>query len=229
MTAEPMPPVDPMARSGARWCDTHSRWECAANVARAHHASAMVGQAYCYNHVGKTTAEARAEGRARSAAWDLQAAAELPPVNTAAGILALIHMSTRRLAIYSNELRVQYEIDGASGLVGGTWVAGRAGEGVQSGEQLRGLVKLEMEEKKFLAYLLKEAHGMRIDEQQIELAQGQAAIVSAGLRAAIEAAGPDLLPATRSRMVAAFLDIVEGRGGGPAGGSPTPELEGGGV
>lgn len=162
-------------------------------------------------HVGKSTGVAKTEGEANLVAWSLSAAAELPPLNLQEGMLALIHLTAARHSVYAEELRLQYEAEGAAGLVGGTWTAGRGGEAIQSGEQLRGLAKLEGEERDKLARYLKDAHAMGIATQAVELAQGQAEIVVLAFRAALDAAGAELLPAVRGVVVKTFLEGL-GRG-----------------
>lgn len=217
-TGHPMTDTDPMTRSGARWCDKHDRWECNANIGN-HHANAIRGQAKCKNCVGKTTAVAKAEGKANLAAWSLEFAAGLGAVNLHERMLALIHLTAARHGIYAEQLRLQHAADSAGGLIGATWVVGRGGEGVQSGEQMRGLVKLEFEERKFLAHLLERAHAMGISTQALELAQGHAQIVVVAFRAAVEAAGAELIPAVRMVMTAAFLGALESSVELPAGSS----------
>jgi hypothetical protein len=144
-------------------------------------------------------------------AWSLSAAADMPPLNLHEAMLALIHLTTARHAVYAEELRAQYAADGAGGLVGATWAVGRGGESVQSGEQLRGLARLEGDERDKLARYLKDAHAMGIATQAIELAQGQAEIVTVAFRGALDAAGAELVPAVRGVIVQAFLERL-GRG-----------------
>lgn len=221
-----MNPDDPMNRSGARWCGQHSKWECNANKAD-HHAPAIRGMAKCRYHVGLELDLAKTQGEHNLAVWSAQAGTGM--VDPAEAVMSQLRLLCLRADTVGELLRVQVADEEVGGIIGKTYAAGRDGQRVETGESSRGLVKYEMDLRDRVVKYAEAAHRMGIATQAIELAQGQAAIVSAGLRAAIEAAGPDLLPATRSRMVAAFLDIVEGRGGGPAGGSPTPEFEGGGA
>lgn len=216
MTAQLMRQDDPMRRSGAVWCDLpgHGRWECAGDSKRSKvrcHQPAITGTDRCRMHAGEKASVARAKGDANMAAWSLEVAAELPPLHPHDRMLALIQLTSYRHAVYAEELRQLYVAEGAGALVGSTWTAGRGGESVQTGEQIRGLTKLEGDERDKLARYLKAAHDMGIATQVIELAQGQAEIVVLAFRAALEAAGASLLPADRAVMVETFLHRLGGR------------------
>jgi hypothetical protein len=217
MTAEPasaMQPDDPMQRSGAVWCEVHTRWECSRDSKRSKarcHGPAMTGLDRCRMHVGTKSSVARARGEANLVAWSLEAAGGLPAVDPGDRMMALIHLTTARHAVYAHELQEQYEAERAGGLVGATWAVGRGGESVQSGEQLRGLAKLEADERDRLARYLKNAHDMGIAERVIELHQGQAQLVVSAFMAGLGAL-PGLLPADRDAALRAFLT---GLGRGP--------------
>lgn len=228
MTAEPMHGDDPMQRSGARWCEDHELWECSKQRSKGRgqcHGPAVRGLDRCRMHLGRGMDLAKTQGEDNLAIWSAQAASGLAVVDPADAVMAQLRVAVYRADLYGELLRLQVADEEVGGIVGATYAAGRDGVRVETGESARGLAKLEAEWRDRVVRYSEVAHRMGIATRAIELAQGQAAIVSAGLRAAIEAAGPDLLPATRGRMVAAFLDIVEGRQG-PAG---VPVLEGGGV
>lgn len=172
-------------------------------------------------HSGKKSAVAKAQGEANLVAWSLEAAGRLAPLDLADRMLALIHLTTARHAVYAHELHEQYSVEHAGGLVGATWAVGRGGESVQSGEQLRGLAKLEADERDRLARYIRNAHDMGIAERVIELHQGQAQLVVTAFVAGL-AALPSLLPADRDVALRTFLTKL--------GRSPVePELEAGGV
>jgi hypothetical protein len=208
-TPSGMRPNDLMRRSGAVWCDRedHHRWECRHNSKRSGercHGPAITGTDACRMHPGTTSAVAKARGEARMAAWSLEAAGEQPAPDLEGQMLALITMTTYRLEVYSQRLLLQFEEGEDSGLVGVTYAAGRDGGPVATGEQLRGLAKLEGDERDRLARYIKSAHDMGIAERVVELQQSTARRLFEAYVASFEVV-PELLPAQRDSMLRAFL------------------------
>jgi hypothetical protein len=195
---------DPMARSGARWCPEHSRWECSANKPD-HHASAVRGMAKCRHHVGKQLDLAKTQGEANLAAWSAVAGREQEPLDLGQTVMEQLRVAVIRADIYGELLRIQISDEEIGGLVGPSYAAGRDGQRVETGEQVRALVKLEAEWRDRVVKYAEVAHRMGIATRVIELAQGQAEIVVLAFRAALEVAGAELLPGVRAAMVETFL------------------------
>jgi hypothetical protein len=204
---------------GAFWCLTHTRWECTRNSKRTKercHDLAIRGRDACKTHIGESTELAKAKGEANilAAAWSGMGEVEqLQPAETA---LRLLTMSWMRVHVYAERLRLMFEEHPDEALVGVTYAAGRDGARVETGEQIRGMAKLEGDERDRCARLTKMCHDMGIAERHIELQQAQAAIVVGAMRGAMDVAGSELLPGTRDAMLRAFLSGL----------NQVPELEG---
>lgn len=212
-----MRPDDPMRRSGAVWCDQHGRWECSKSAKRTKvrcHQPAIRGTAACRQHVGTSTELAKSKGQANLLAWSLVANASEPNMDPASVVMQAIRVTYHRLELLGAMLQAQLERQKTIGLVGPTYAAGRAGERVQTGEQLRALTRLEADERQLLVRFAKTAHDMGISERQLELEQAQAAQVVTAVGAGLEALSLD--GEQRDRFLAAFLGAL----GRPAPGSP---------
>lgn len=215
MTTRPMDVTALMQQSGARWCDDHGRWECSGKKhgGEACHAPAIKGLSKCRVHAGKSLDLAKTQGEANLLAWSAQAAAEqgLKPLDPGAAVMDQLRVAVLRADIYGELLRLQVAGEDEGGLIGPTYAAGRDGARVETGEQVRALARLEAEWRDRVVRFAKAAHDMGIAERHIELQQAQAAIVVSAMRAAMDAAGPELLPGTRDAMLRAFLGAL-GRG-----------------
>lgn len=217
MTAEPaeqaIRPDDPMRHSGARWCGDHGRWECAKHRKSGLdcHQAAIGGLDRCRVHAGIASKLAKAEGAANLAAWSITAAMEQPPRDPGALVMAALEMSIMRVQVLGELLRLQVEDEDYEGLIGRTHAAGRDGVRVETGEQARGLARMEREERITMVQFAKTAHDMGIAERVIELHQGQAQLVVSAYVASL-AAVPSLLPADKDLMLRTFLT---GLGRGP--------------
>jgi hypothetical protein len=171
-----MTEVDPMARSGAIWCETHRRWECAS--AKKHHATAIRGMALCKNCAGTSTEVAKAKGQANLLTWSLLADDDPGPLMDPAGlVLRALRLAVMQFELISARLRLQVEEDDATGLIGPTYAAGRDGARVETGEDARALVKLKDAALDRVVRYAKTAHDMGIDARRLELEQAQASIV----------------------------------------------------
>lgn len=227
MTGRSMHPDDPMHRSGAVWCDQHDQWECAKNSKRSGvrcHAPAIRGTATCRMHPGKSTALAKAQGEANLLAWSTQAAAEEKPMDLGRVVMDQLRVAVLRADLYGELLRLQVVageqldeetgelVDDAdagldsSGLVAPTYTIGREGQRYQTGEQVRGLAKLEAEWRDRAVRFAKTAHDMGIDERAIELEQAKAEQVVAAVRVGLEAI--ELDGAARERFIGAFVGAL---------------------
>lgn len=219
MSTGPMNPADPMSQAGARWCTEHSRWECAANLGRAHHGVAIRGMPYCRHHVGKTTALAKAQGEANLLAWSTAAAAEERPLDVGQVVMDQLRVAVLRADLYGELLRIQVEAAAGSedlevdGLVAPTYTIGREGQRYQTGEQVRGLAKLEAEWRDRAVRFAKTAHDMGIDERQVELEQAKATQVVSAVGVMLDAM--DLTAEQRQVGVRTLLAAL-GRGEGSA-------------
>jgi hypothetical protein len=220
MTAEGMPPEDPMRLSGAVWCEDHGRWECVRDSKRSGarcHGPAIGGLDRCRMHAGLASGLAKAKGAANLLAWSTAYVGDTKPLDPGQTVMNALHVSVLRAELLGELLRVQVEDQDYDGLIGVTSTAGRDGGSVTTGEQLRGLVRMEAEERDRSVKFAKAAHDMGIAERHIELQQAQAAIVVGAMRAAMDVAGSELLPGTRDAMLRAFLSGLQ----------QVPELEAG--
>lgn len=208
MTVELMSQDDPMRHSGARWCEDHSRWECAAKKPD-HHASAIRGMAMCRHHAGKALDLARTQGEANLLAWSAAAGVDAKPLDPGAVVMDQLRVAALRADIYGELLRLQVAGEDDAGLVGPTYAAGRDGARVETGEQVRALARLEAEWRDRVVRFAKAAHEMGIAERHIELEQAKAAMVVAAFRAAMEAGGAEVTPVLRDLMTRAFLAVLE--------------------
>lgn len=209
-----MSQTDLMTRSGARWCEDHERWECSKQRSKGRgdcHQPAVRGMHACRNHVGKELDLAKTQGEANMAAWQAAGNSDKPPLDLGAAVMDQLRVAVIRADIYGELLRIQISAEEIAGLVGPTYAAGRDGARVETGEQVRALARLEAEWRDRVVKYAETAHRMGIATQVIELAQGQAEIVVLAFRAALEAAGAELLPGVRALMVERFLERL-GRG-----------------
>lgn len=197
-----------MTRSGATWCEKHTRWECSAKVGREHHATAMRGMAHCKHHVGKTTALARAQGEANLLAWATTAHVGAAPLDPGQVVMDQLRVAVLRADLYGEMLRLQLGDEGIGGLVGLTYAAGREGARVETGEGPRGLGRLEAEWRDRVVRFAKAAHDMGIAERHVELEQERAQLVTTAFLAALEVGA--LLPEVRSLMIERFLERLGG-------------------
>jgi hypothetical protein len=197
-------PDDPMIRSGARWCGEHGWWECTAKKPD-HHAPAVRGNSKCRFHLGKRLDLAKTQGEANLAAWSAAAGRDQEPLDLGQAVMEQLRVAVIRADIYGELLRIQISDEEIGGLVGPSYTAGRDGARVETGEQVRALVKLEAEWRDRVVRYAEVAHRMGIATRVIELAQGQAEIVVLAFRAALEVAGAELLPGVRAVMVETFL------------------------
>ncbi|MBA2952138.1 hypothetical protein GON03_19165 [Nocardioides sp. MAH-18] len=194
---------DLMARSGARWCETHDRWECSAKKPD-HHATAIRGLALCKNHAGRSLAVAKALGEANLAAWSTAAKpADAVALDPGTVVLDQLRVAVMRADLYGEMLRWQLEVEDEVGLVGTVYAAGRDGARVETGERARGLAQLEAAERDRVVRFAKTAHDMGIAERHVELEQERASLVTAAFRAALGVL--ELLPADRDLAVRTFL------------------------
>ena len=171
------------------------------------HASAIRGMRYCRHHVGKTTDLARAQGEANLLAWSTAAAVDEQPLELGKVVMDQLRVAVMRADLYGELLRLQVEVDVEDGLVGPTYAIGREGQRHQTGEQVRGLARLEAEWRDRAVRFAKTAHDMGIDQRHVELEQAKAEQVVAAVRLGL-AALPGLLPADRDAFLRAFLGAL---------------------
>ncbi|GAB2762400.1 hypothetical protein GCM10027273_44910 [Nocardioides pakistanensis] len=209
----PMCDDDPMRQSGATWCDDHERWECSKNTKRGSvrcHGVALRGLDRCRLHRGIARDIARAQGEANLLAWSSAAGKDAAPLDPGATVMDQLRVAVMRADLYGELLRVQVVDEDYTGLVGPTFAAGRDGARVETGEQVRGLARLEAEWRDRVVRFAKAAHDMGIAERHVELEQQKAQLVVQAFLAALGAINP--VPADRDLALRTFL---QGLGRGP--------------
>lgn len=148
----------------------------------------------CPAHVGKTLARAKAEGQIRV---DLETwGVDETIVDPADQLLRLISQSARRAAHYADLLESEYMEKKTAALIGVHYVttsgdAEGTTKAVASGEYIRGLAQLEMNERQFCAKLCTQAVTAGIEERRVRLAERQVDQLDVVLRAVILGLGHD--------------------------------------
>lgn len=233
MTMTLMPDEDPMSRSGARWCDAHRKWECSKHSRRSEdgncHQWAITGTATCRLHSGRTLAAAKAIGAANMLVWSTQAAGDAPGLDPGRVVMDQLRVAVLRADLFGELVRLQMIEDPSGGIVGVTRAAGHDGGAVETGEQVRGLVKLEAEWRDRAVRFAKTAHDMGIAEREIEMAEVDAQRTINGFIESVTVLDElldsrDLIAEIRDRMVRRFLQALDRELGLP----PDGELEQGG-
>lgn len=125
-------------------------------------------------------------------------------------LLRLLAQSSRRAALYADLLERQYEGTaawlaeysgtGIAALVGHKFDLDKDGNPVAVEEAVRGLVRLEGEERDRCARFAKLALDAGIAERQVRLAEQQGALIARALRTMLERSGVD--EATRALVLA---------------------------
>lgn len=192
---------DLMRQAGAIWCDQHKRWECSKQSKRHKgqrcHASAVRGTAVCRHHGGQPTQLLKAKGAAAITAWDAMAGD--PNVSSSEVVMRVLQMTWLRVNLLSGLLREQFEAEQAfrasvspgspamaaltaalggaddvgpgAGLIGHTRSAAPGIGTYVTGEALRGLARMEADERERAVKFAKAAHDMGIAEKHLALAE----------------------------------------------------------
>lgn len=146
--------------------------------------NAVDGTELCRMHPGKTLARAKAEGAVRTAvlAWGLGDVCADP----GEVLLRLVTQSAARAQAYAAELEQQVADDGAlrKALIGQAY-----GEFGPVGEYVRGLVRLEAEERDRCAGMATKAIAAGLAERQVRLAERQGALLAEVIRRVLEDLG----------------------------------------
>jgi hypothetical protein len=187
-----------MNPAGARWCETHQRWECTKRSKRRPgddcHASPIRGTAVCRNHGGQSTEVLKARGEAVTA-WS--ALSGQPEISHTDAVLGMLQMSWLRAHLYASLLERQFAqaqaqaedvgggagegLDGdpaiglGAGLVGHTRGAVKDIGIYVTGEAARALTVLEGQERDRCVRYAKTAHDMGIAEAQVRMTEQQGA------------------------------------------------------
>lgn len=171
MTTEVMEPASGMepTKCGHYGYRNNSGGPCGAWVVK--------GTRACRRHAGKTLARAKAEGAVRAAviAWGLGDVCADP----GEVLLRLVTQSAARAQAYAAELE-QHVAESDSlrkALIGEAW-----GEFGQQGEFIRGLVRLEAEERDRCAGFATKAIAAGLAERQVRLAERQGALLAEAVR-----------------------------------------------
>lgn len=149
----------------------------------------MLGGTVCHMHGGKNPrVKAKAQLRVEMRAWGFDA----PTVDPVVTMIALVSQSAMRVQIYATEISEFIAFHHGRGvairdaLVGQTWITVENDEGqsesVRSGEYLRGIVQLEMQERRLCADLCKVAIGAGLAERQVRAAEAQGQLWAQVLR-----------------------------------------------
>lgn len=144
----------------------------------------------CDRHSGKTRARAKAEGQVRLelAHWGV----DDQIVDPAEQFLKLIAQSARRAAHYAELLVADFMDRGVAALVGVGYTKGDDGDKpVHTGEYLRGLARLEADERAFCAKLCGDAIRAGIEERRVRLAEKQFDLMDQVLRSVLLELGHD--------------------------------------
>lgn len=208
---EPTQPTQPKQPhpGGARWCETHLRWECTKRRNRGRgtcHAPAIGGLDACRMHVGMPLGVAVARGQAVTAFSSLGA---MPAVDPGFAVLSMLHVSFLRAHLYAGLLEDQVEDQaddpvggwgedgeegyprgvagqpsaaGVAGLIGHTYSADKVAGIFASGEARRALVDLEAQERDRCVRYAKTAHDMGIAEREVKLAESQGQLLASVVR-----------------------------------------------
>jgi hypothetical protein len=214
-----------------RWCDQHSKQECAKQRKGGGlcHGAAITGLDACRMHAGQRVEVAKAKGEALSA-W--RAVPGRPGVSPSEAVMAMLHMSWARVHVYAGLLERQVaqaqELDGGQGLGGGGDPELGPGAGLightrsaspsvgvyVSGEAVRGLAGLEAAERDRCVRFAKAAHDMGIADREIRLAEAQGALLAGAISRILD--GLELSPSQRAlvpRVVPGVLLEIAGEAG----------------
>lgn len=137
-------------------------------------------------HAGQRADVARAKGEALSA-W--RAIPGRQDVSPAQAVMAMLQMSWARLHVYAGLLQRQLDdadpargVGYGEGLIGHTFSASPSVGVYESGEAVRGLAKLEAEERDRCVRYAKVAHDMGIAEREIRLAESQGRLLAGAIQ-----------------------------------------------
>jgi hypothetical protein len=170
---------------------------------------AIRGGAVCNKHGGSIkVVKQKAAVRAELSQWVMGDSTEDP----GEVLLRLVTQSARRATLYALLLQRAYEGDaslpsGVQALIGGTFSATAQGDVYQTGEQIRGLVQLEAQERDRCANFATKAIAAGLAERQVRLHEKQGTLIIEAITAALDAAG--LTGAARVRAQNAAADRLE--------------------
>lgn len=137
--------------------------------------------------------KAKAALRVELRSWGLDS----PTVDPVTTMIKLVSQSAMRVEIYATEISEFITFQHGKGvairdaLVGQTWITipgedGEEDQSVRSGEYLRGIVQLEMQERRLCADLCKVAISAGLAERQLDMAQQQGQLMAGVLRAIMD-------------------------------------------
>ncbi|MFD0853071.1 hypothetical protein ACFQ07_12600, partial [Actinomadura adrarensis] len=179
-------------RGGAIYCPVHERWECrrdrqASRGGGRCHNPAVKGYDRCRMHIGMKmhVAEARTE------AMDAWAAIGKLDLTPAEAVIGMYKLSWTRAHLYASLLEEQFHqaqdneagggdggrgappVGEGAGLIGHTFSADKEWGIFATGEAVRGLAKLEADERERCVKFARAAHDMGIAEREIRIAEQQ--------------------------------------------------------
>lgn len=164
---------------------------------------AITGGTVCWTHGGRAPhVRARAAVVAEVARWG-PGDSKIDPGEV---MLRLVSQSFARVTGYSAKLETLVEENGGdlqAAMVGDSLVLDREGREIKVGEYIRGLAKLEAEERDRCATFSAKAIAAGLAERQVRLAEKQVEIMAAALDAALEAAGVPVAERGPAKLAAA--------------------------
>lgn len=147
------------------------------------------GGTVCHAHGGRAPqVKAKAAVRAELASWGLGDSKEDPGEL----LLRLMSQSSARVVRYSAELEDLVEQHGGdiqAAMIADSMMLDRDGNAVKVGEYVRGLARLEADERDRCAGMATKAIAAGLAKRQVELAEREAEMVIGAVNAALEAAG----------------------------------------
>ncbi|WP_166345032.1 hypothetical protein [Phytoactinopolyspora limicola] len=228
---------------GARWCEKHGRYECTRNSKRTKttcHQVAIPGTDACKHHAGVPLEVQRAKGEAITA-WS--ALGGEPEISHTEVVLRILQLTWLRVNLYGDLLRQQFENDKRESSSGGDGenkphgadvhgnpetggLIGFSYSGVKdigifaSGEAMRGLTRLEADERDRAVRFAKVAHEMGVADAVIDVIRKQADQVQTLLVGVVSRLGFEWGdPTVVAAVQAALGELDAANGGDPGGGA----------
>lgn len=162
----------------------------------------------CARHTGKTLARAKAEAtiRLELAKWSLPGSDLVDPAQQ---FLRLITQSAIRAGHLSELLQAEFMDKGIAGLIGVAYTQDADGRPRPTAEYVRGLTRLEMDERKLCADWCAKALAAGIEERRVRLAERQFDLMDQVLRSVLLELGHDPdSPAVRTVVSTKILELT---------------------
>lgn len=147
---------------------------------------AIKGASVCRSHGANKQVRANAAIRAEVHNWSVTDIADDPGET----LLKLVTQSRRRAELYAQELEALVEQSPSlrEALVADIWIQPEHGDAYKAGEYIRGLAKLEAEERDRCANFATKAIAAGLAERQVRMAERQGELLAIMVQAAIKEA-----------------------------------------